>query len=198
MSAVNLGKIAAKTSALFLCDMQEAFRKTIKYYPAIIETSQRLLNGAQILNMPVITTEQYPKGLGHTVSELDVSQTILVTKTQFSMAVPEVVEHMKKMPDLKSIILCGIETHVCIQNTALDLLERGYDVHVVADACSSRSMVDRMFALQRVRDAGAFLTTSESALLGLVCDAAHPKFREVQRLIWEQAPDSDLLPNMPK
>lgn len=86
----RLGQIVSKNSVLFLCDMQEAFRKTVQYYPQIIETSKRMLNAAQSLDIPVITTEQYPKGLGHTVSELDVSQTILVQKTQFSMLVPEV------------------------------------------------------------------------------------------------------------
>ncbi|XP_039769307.1 isochorismatase domain-containing protein 2 isoform X2 [Ornithorhynchus anatinus] len=80
-----------------------------------------------------------------------------------------------------------------LQSTALDLLDRGLDVHVVADACSSRSQVDRLLALSRMRQSGAFLTTSESLILQLVRDAAHPRFKEVQKLIKHPAPDSGLL-----
>ncbi|XP_027715802.1 isochorismatase domain-containing protein 2 isoform X2 [Vombatus ursinus] len=79
------------------------------------------------------------------------------------------------------------------QSTALDLLERGLDVHVVADACSSRSQVDRLLALSRMRQSGAFLTTSECLILQLVRDSAHPRFKEVQKLIRDPAPDSGLL-----
>ncbi|XP_053118026.1 isochorismatase domain-containing protein 2 isoform X3 [Hemicordylus capensis] len=81
-----------------------------------------------------------------------------------------------------------------LKSTALDILERGLDVHVVADACSSRSQVDRIVALSRLRQSGAFLTTSEGLILQLVRDAAHPCFREIQKLIKDPAPDSGLLP----
>ncbi|OWF53085.1 isochorismatase domain-containing protein 2-like [Mizuhopecten yessoensis] len=191
--ARNLGKINYKSSVLFLCDMQEKFRGNIQYYPQILNVANRMLQGAQALDMPVIVTEQYPKGLGPTVSELDVSQLKVYPKTQFSMLIPEVVDRLSTMKEVKSVVLCGIETQVCIQNTVLDLLEKNYQVHVIADACSSRTMVDRMFAYQRIKEAGAFLTTSESMLLSLCNDASHPKFKPIQKLIWESAPDSGLL-----
>ncbi|KAG8434033.1 hypothetical protein GDO86_012408 [Hymenochirus boettgeri] len=89
--------------------------------------------------------------------------------------------------------MCGIENRPALWSTTLDLLDKGYDVHVVADACSSRSQVDRLFALSRMRQSGAFLTTSEGVILQLVKDAANPKFREVQKIIMEPAPDSGLL-----
>ncbi|KAK2144617.1 hypothetical protein LSH36_743g01008 [Paralvinella palmiformis] len=194
MASRQIGKIVLNRSALFLCDMQEKFRKTIQYFPQVIATSNRLLKAARILDMPVIVTEQYPKGLGPTVSELDISGLPVFPKTRFSMVLPEVEEHMKQtMPDVKSIILCGIETQACIQQTVLDLLEREFDVHVLADCVSSRSMVDRMFALERIKSAGAFITTSESILLSLTGDAAHPKFKEIQKLIADVAPESGLL-----
>ncbi|KAI0227388.1 Isochorismatase domain-containing protein 2 [Lamellibrachia satsuma] len=190
--AKSLGKIAVRSSAFFLCDMQEKFRATISFYPEVLQVAQRMLKTADILDVPVIVTEQYPKGLGPTVSELDVSQCPVFPKTSFSMLIPAVEEHMKKL-EAKSIMLCGIEAHACIQQTVLDLLEKDYDVHVLVDAVSSRNMVDRMYALQRMRDAGAFLTTSESLLLQLLKDAANPKFRDVQKLIMDPAPDSGLL-----
>lgn len=193
----SLGKLNPKTSILFLCDMQEKFRPTISFYPQIIETANRILTGVQLLDIPVIATEQYPKGLGPTASELDISKATLIQKTQFSMMVPGVIEELKKIPERKSIILCGIEAHVCVQNTVLDLVEQNYDVHVVVDACSSRSMVDRMYSFQRMHDVGAFLTTSESVLLTLVGGSSHPQFKPIQKIIWDAAPDSGLLNMFP-
>ncbi|XP_033752570.1 isochorismatase domain-containing protein 2-like [Pecten maximus] len=191
--ARKLGKINYKSSALFLCDMQEKFRGNIQYYPQILTVANKMLQGAQALDMPVIVTEQYPKGLGPTVSELDVSQLKVYPKTQFSMLIPDVVDRLSAMKETKSVIICGIETQICVQNTVLDLLEKNYDVHLIADACSSRTMVDRMFAFQRMKEAGAFLTTSESMLFSLCNDAAHPNFKPIQKLIWDSAPDSGLL-----
>lgn len=178
---------------LFLCDMQEKFRPSIQYFSQIVEVSSRMLKAAKILEMPVIVTEQYPKGLGHTVPELDVTGIKVCPKTRFSMVIPDVENQLKEKIDKKTILLCGIETQACIQQTVLDLLEKDYQVHVIVDGCSSRTMVDRMYAFDRMKEAGAFLTTSESALLGLCQDAAHPKFKEIQRLIAQPAPDSGLL-----
>lgn len=191
--ARRIGKVLSKNTALFICDMQEKFRPTIKFYPQIINVAGRLLGSAQALDMPVIVTEQYPKGLGPTVSELDVSQHKIFPKTCFSMIIPDVASELEKHGDIKSIVICGIEAHACVQQTVFDLIEKDYDVHVVVDACSSRSMVDRMYAFQRIKQVGAHLTTSESILLGLLKDAAHPKFKQVQKFIMESAPDSGLL-----
>ena len=94
---------------------------------------------------------------------------------------------------VKEVILCGIEAHVCVYQTCLDLLSRGYTVHIVADAISSRSMTDRVFALKGMQSAGAILTTSECVILGLVGGADHPQFKAVQKLILESAPDTGLL-----
>ncbi|KAI8501019.1 Isochorismatase domain-containing protein 2, mitochondrial [Branchiostoma belcheri] len=190
----RLGKVGVDTSALFLCDMQEKFRPNIRYFPQIVHVASRMLKAAQILEMPVVVTEQYPKGLGPTVAELgDISGAKKVSKTCFTMCVPDVMEHVRQSAGVKSVILCGIETQACIQRTALDLLEQDFDVHVIADAVSSRSMVDRMYAIERLRQSGAFITTSEGMLLQLLGDAAHPKFREVQKVIMESAPDTGLL-----
>lgn len=196
-AARNLGKIGVKNSMLFLCDMQEKFRPTIKYFPQIVEVSSRMLKAARILQMPVVTTEQYPKGLGPTVPELGVkaNEDEIHPKTCFTMLIPKVEEKLKAA-NTQSVIMCGIETQACIQQTTLDLLERGIDVHVIADACSSRSMVDRMYAFERMKQSGAFITTSEAMILQLLKDAQHPNFRECQKIIWDSAPDSGLLSNL--
>ena len=90
-------------------------------------------------------------------------------------------------------MLFGIETQVCVQQTALDLLGNGFDVHVIADGVSSRTQVDRLFALERMRQSGVFISTSESVLFELLGDSKHPRFKEVQALIKTSAPDSGLL-----
>ncbi|CAN8004348.1 unnamed protein product [Ixodes hexagonus] len=194
-AACNVGRLSSQKTAVFLCDMQDKFRNTIRYFPEIVAVSQRLLKAGKALDMPVIVTEQYPKGLGRTVPELGLSDypdLCPVEKTQFSMVTSEVAQ---KLTDAKvdSVVLCGIETHVCVQNTALALLEKGFNVHVVVDACSSRTMVDRFFGFERMKASGAWLTTSESVILGLLGGSAHPKFKELQKLIMEPAPDSGLL-----
>ncbi|KAE8593523.1 hypothetical protein XENTR_v10019175 [Xenopus tropicalis] len=189
----RIGKLGERSSILFLCDMQEKFRQSIVFFPEIVSVAARMLQGAKKLEMPVIITEHYPKGLGPTVPELGADGLKKYEKTSFSMLTPEIEEKLQSIPDLRSIVLCGIETQACIMSTALDLLDKGYDVHVVADACSSRSQVDRLFALSRMRQSGAFLTTSEGVLLQLLGNAKHPKFKEVQKIIMEPAPDSGLL-----
>ncbi|XP_037093093.1 isochorismatase domain-containing protein 2-like [Pollicipes pollicipes] len=198
-SAGRLGRLTPQHTALFLCDMQEKFKPNIKHFEQVVDTSRRMLQAATILDIPSVVTEQYPKGLGRTVPELGVEEHGLkpIAKTQFSMCVPEVEDMLKSNENIRSVMLCGIETHACILQTTMDLLEKGYDVHVVADACASRSHVDRVYALERMRHLGAFLTTSECAILSLAADSAHPKFRQLQKVIWTPAADSGLLPTPP-
>ncbi|XP_054721013.1 LOW QUALITY PROTEIN: isochorismatase domain-containing protein 2-like [Uloborus diversus] len=193
----KLKQLIPRATAFFLCDMQEKFASNIQYFPAIANVASRVLKAAKMLEMPVIVTEQYPKGLGRTVKEIglaDYPDIIPFEKTQFNMLTPAVHEFLKTMhPSVESVIISGIESHVCVQCTVECLINHGYDVHVLADGCSSRTMVDRMYSFQRMKAMGAWLTTSESVILGLAGDAAHPKFKDLQRLIREPAPDSGLL-----
>nr|XP_039256105.1 isochorismatase domain-containing protein 2-like [Styela clava] len=193
MAAKRLGRLCERTTSLLLCDMQEKFAGNIVYYPEIISVSKRMFDLAKIMNIPTFVTEQYPKGLGPTVKDLgDLTYAKKFEKTCFSM-VPSIQQELEKLPDVKSIILCGIETQACILRTTTDLLEKDYEVHVVADAVSSRSQTDRLFALSTMRQMGAYITTSETVLLQILGDAKHPKFREAQKLIMTSAPDSGLI-----
>ncbi|XP_049757491.1 isochorismatase domain-containing protein 2 isoform X1 [Elephas maximus indicus] len=194
MAAVrpSLGRVLPGSSILFLCDMQEKFRHRVTYFPEIVSVAARMLKVARLLEVPAVLTEQYPKGLGPTVPELGAEGLQPVHKTCFSM-VPALQQELDARPQLRSVLLCGIEAQACILNTALDLLDQGLQVHVVVDACSSRSQVDRLVALSRMRQSGAFLSTSEGLILQLVGDAAHPQFKEIQKVIKEPAPDSGLL-----
>ncbi|EDL75868.1 similar to RIKEN cDNA 0610042E07, isoform CRA_c [Rattus norvegicus] len=133
----SLGRIFPESSILFLCDMQEKLRDRVLYFPQIVSMAARMLKVARILDVPVLLTEHYPQGLGPTVPELGAQGVRTMSKTSFSM-VPPLQQELDKLPQLKSVLLCGIETQVCILNTALDLLDRGLQVHVAVDACSSQ------------------------------------------------------------
>merc|ERR1712059_34501 len=147
---------------------------------------------------PCPATEQYPKGLGPTVPEIELARFDITAhpKTCFTMVIPALMEELRTKQGenlTKSVILCGIETHACILQTSLDLLERGIEVHVPVDCVSSRSPTDRKFALERLRQAGVFLTTSECLILGLAPDSAHPMFKGLQKLVMEPAQDTGIL-----
>ncbi|CAI5447149.1 unnamed protein product [Caenorhabditis angaria] len=195
MSALTrvIARINPSNSALFVCDLQEKFSKTIQYFPEIVQTSRRLIDAARILEIPTVVTEQYPKGLGHTVPLLKeglAENAQVFDKMKFSMCLPPADGVLK---NVKNVILVGIEAHVCVLQTTYDLLERGHNVHVVVDAVSSRSHTDRHFAFKQMEQAGAILTTSEATILSLVGGSDHPKFKEVQKLILTSAPDTGLV-----
>ncbi|NWZ88560.1 ISOC2 protein, partial [Poecile atricapillus] len=136
MAAARLGRPLPGSSVLFLCDLQERFRSSIAAFPQIVAVAARMLQGCRILGVPVLVTEQRPDVLGPTVPELGAQDLPRIPKTAFSMvgaAAPLLGD-----PKIRSVLLCGIEAQACILQTVLDLLERGLDVHVVADAVSSR------------------------------------------------------------
>lgn len=147
---------------------------------------------AQILDHPIIFTEQYPKAFKHTVEELQGFTTSgggkapVFEKSQFSMLTDDVRREMEaaQAADDRSAphaVLFGIEAHVCVQQTALQLLEDGFVVHLVADAVSSQRAADRAAALQLLAGQGALVTTTESIMLGLVGGAGHPQFKDVSK-----------------
>jgi len=154
-----------------------------------------MLQAAKILKMHVVCTEQYPKGLGKTVPELAIGDAgvTAIDKTVFSMCLSPVLEDLKTKPDVGSILLCGLEAHVCIQQTAIDLKSQGYEVFIIADACSSRGHAERKYAFNLLQQTGCWLTTTESAILALTGGSCHPQFKELQALIKKEGPDTGLL-----
>lgn len=149
------------------------------------------IRGAQLLDIPVIVTEQYPKALGRTVSELTSvlpPDTLSVDKTKFSMCIDPVWDALRQRPAVRSVLVTGIEAHVCVFQTCLDLLEKGYAVHVLSDAVSSKRPEDRSAALARLRDAGAWIVTSEMVLFQLMGNTSHPAFKNVSALVKEDRP----------
>ncbi|KAM0793603.1 hypothetical protein ACM66B_001036 [Microbotryomycetes sp. NB124-2] len=192
MAHRSVVKVVPGKTAFFVCDIQERFRSAIHAYPQVIATAEKMVKGAAILRIPVVVTEQNPKALGATVSELSISSLPSecvpswspLAKTKFSMVLPEVIKSLHDW-GTKSVVLFGIESHVCVLQTALDLLERDIDVHVLADGVSSCNHGEVAIALDRLRQAGAQVTTSESILFQLMVDASHPEFKNVSGLIKE-------------
>jgi len=173
--------------ALFICDMQEIFRSAIYEFPKIISTSQKMLQACSPLRMPVYITTQNRARLGETVSELQpyLSGSHVradVDKTLFSMITPEIKEKFPVGDPLDAVIV-GIETHICVTQTALDLLFLGHRVYVLADGVSSINPQERGIALARLRDAGAVVTTSESILFEILGDAKREGFKEINQLV---------------
>lgn len=152
--AKRIGRLAPASSVLFVCDVQEIFRNSIYQMPTVVHSTNSLVSAAKVLDIPIVVTTQYVARLGDTVAEINknlegATHKKVFDKTLFSMMTDEVVAHVESdLAKPKSVILCGIEGHVCVLQTCLDLLERGYDVHVVADAVSSSTSFNRDVSLE--------------------------------------------------
>jgi nicotinamidase-related amidase len=166
-------------AALVVVDVQEAFRKAIPDFEDVARRTGTLLAGARILGVPAIVTEQYPKGLGHTVPEVGLDGEPVVEKTVFAASCADGFD----LGGRDQALVCGIEAHVCVHQTVVDLAARGVEVHLCADAVSSRDPRNREVALERAERAGAVPTTVEMALLELCGRAGTDEFKAVQRLI---------------
>ncbi len=172
-------------TALCIIDVQGKLAHLMHEKEALFENVERLIKSAQILDMPIILTEQYPKGLGPTLSQFTelMPEVEPIDKLSFSCcANDEFSEKIRKL-GRRQLLISGIETHICIYQTSLDLIEAGYQPHLVADAVSSRSEFNKNIALNRMKDAGAFLTTTEMALFELLHSAEGPNFKAISKLI---------------
>jgi len=169
--------------ALFVCDMQESFRGSIKYFPEIANSTANMIEFAKVMEYPIAVTEQYSRGLGKTIHELEAAhEFVLSDKTQFSMFTPEVNQFMEEHKP-SDVFICGIEAHACIQCTVQDLIERNINAHVVIDAVSSGNQVNRFSAFRQMEKIGANLVTSEQVILQTMANAKHPKFKSAQKIL---------------
>lgn len=175
-------QLTPATSALVVIDIQERLLPTIPDGSTVVTETCRLVDAARLFNVPVLSTEQYPKGLGPTVSPLVERLDGAATKLSFSCCGCD--SFSRQLGDTtEAAVLCGLETHVCIAQTALDLLAEGIGVWVAADAVASRRQIDHEVALRRLESAGAVLTTSEAILFEWCRSADHPAFREMRKLL---------------
>jgi nicotinamidase-related amidase len=175
-------KLDPDRTTLVVIDVQEAFRKALPSFDSVAARAATLVRGAAAIGVPIVVTEQYPKGLGATVPEVAdnlPSGVQALEKVKFSAAGVEGFD----LGDHGQALVCGIEAHVCVAQTALDLIDQGTEVHIAADAVGSRTDADRDTGLARLERAGAEVTTVEMALFELLGSADAPAFKEVQAIV---------------
>ena len=173
-------------TALVIVDLQEAFRSPINDFAQIVSRTSLIVRGFQILGLPVIVTEQYPKGLGRTAEEIILSlppDHEYVEKTVFSSCGATAFMEKLRETGASQIILCGLEAHVCINQTAHDLLNENYQVHLLHDCVSSRFTQDKEVALRKMQSSGVISSSVEMTLFELLKDAKHEQFKAIQELI---------------
>ena len=177
-------KISPKVNALLIIDLQEKIIKPIFNKDLITKNIKKLLDAYQILEENIFVSEQNPFKLGTTIPELLPKNGFKkIEKMEFSLAnIQEFLEEIKNRK-ITNLIVCGIETHICIQQTVLDFLQKGFDVILISDAMSSRNMVDHEIALQRMTQRGAVLTTTESIIFELCKTADRKEFKEIRNII---------------
>jgi nicotinamidase-related amidase len=178
--------LSAHASALLVIDVQEKLMVKIPAAASITRNIAFLIDVARVLEVEIAATEQYPKGLGPTVAPLAKRLPSRPDKLAFSScAVPSVLDGFRATGRTK-IVLVGIEAHVCVLNTALDLLAASFSVYLAVDALGSRYDIDRDIALQRLASAGAILTTVETCAFEWLGGAQHPQFKAVSALVQER------------
>jgi Isochorismatase family len=178
--------LAREDTGLILVDVQEAFRPVIDDFDQVVANCGLLAEGFGVLGRPVLVSEQYPKGLGHTVPELAErlpGDARLVEKVCFSACGVDAFEEAMAAAGARTWVVAGIEAHVCVNQTAHDLLERGFGVQVAADAVSSRTARNRELGLAKMSAAGAGTTSAEMALFEMLERAGSDEFKQISRLV---------------
>ena len=178
------GQLSPKVNALLIIDVQEKILRSIFKKDSITKNIKKLIDAYQILEENIFLSEQNPFKLGATIPELLPKNGFRkFEKMEFSLAKLE--EFLKELKDKKisNLIVCGIETHICIQQTVLDCLQTGFEVILISDAMGSRNRVDHEIALQRMTKSGAILTTTESIIFELCKTADRKEFKEIRNII---------------
>jgi nicotinamidase-related amidase len=182
MSAAPARTLDRRRTALVVIDVQEAFAKAVEGFGDVAAQTTILVRGAKTLGLPVLVTEQYPRGLGDTVEPVrealgdDVPR---LSKTVFSATRADGFD----LDGRDQVLVCGIETHVCVNQTVHDLLAGGVEVHVAVDAVGSRTAANRELGLRKMAESGAILTSVETALFELLGAAGSDEFKTIQKLV---------------
>lgn len=178
-------KLERNQTVLVVIDVQSKLLPVIYDYPALVENIKKVIQGAQILGIPVVLTEQNPEGLGLTVDEIreTLSEYNPIEKMSFSCCGEEnFIEKIKQL-NRNKILVCGIEAHVCIYQTCMDLLSEGYEVHLLVDAISSRKKENRDLTVEKLHRGGVQITSVEMALFEILKKASVNEFRKISKII---------------
>ena len=173
-------------SALAVIDMQEAFRAKVANFTETAQRIAAMVTAAKLLQIPIVVTEQYPKGLGHTaieIKEVLPEFVEIIEKTAFSSCGAGAFEAQLERAGARQVLVCGIEAHICVNQTVHDLLARGFQVHLLTDCITSRDTANKEVAFAKMKMAGAIPSSVEMALFELMRDAKHEQFKAIQNLI---------------
>lgn len=180
-------RIMRDNAQAMVIDVQEKLSPHIYRHDEIVQKITTLIQGLQLLGVPIMLNEQYKKGLGETLPEimsvLDTSKAKTVEKVTFSACDNDEAWNHIAQQNRTSVIVCGVETHVCVMQTVLDLLDNGMQPVVIADATGSRDSYDRRQAIRRMRRAGAVITTTEAILFELCRSSKEEVFKDISQLI---------------
>jgi len=177
-------KLSSKVNALIIIDIQEKIIRPIFNKDLIIKNIKKLIDAYQILEENIFISEQNPLKLGETIPELlPKARFKKIEKIVFSLANIQDFLNELNYKKINNLIVCGIETHICIQQTALDCLQKGFEVILISDSMGSRNRVDHEIALQRMTQSGAILTTTESIIFELCKTADRKEFKEIRNII---------------
>ena len=173
--------LSRERATVLVIDVQEAFRKSVERFDDVAHGAAVLLQAARIMGLPAVVTEQYPQGLGATVDEVagHLGDVEPLPKTVFSGASADGFD----LDGRDQVLICGIETHVCVYQTAAELLAAGVEVHVAEDAVSSRSALNRDVGLRKMAELGAKTTSVETGLFEMLGRAGTNEFKQVQGLV---------------
>lgn len=179
------GLISRDGAVLVVIDVQEKLFPSIYNGEEILKNIIRMIEFAKIINMPIILTEQYPKGLGATISEIKriIPDIQPIEKIEFSCFGSEKFRETLKRLNARTLIIVGIETHICIAQTAIEGAENGYRICIISDATSSRNPEDKKTAIERVGRNGVIIASTEMLIYELLRRAGTKEFRESLRLI---------------
>jgi nicotinamidase-related amidase len=178
-----------KRTALAVIDMQEGFRPAIADFGVTAARIALMVQACNLVKLPLIVTEQYPEGLGHTVEEIarhlpeGVAEGLgVIEKLSFSACGVQEFDTRLREHHIEQVMICGIEAHICVSQTAHDLLQNGYQVHILSDAVSTRLPHNREVGINKMAKAGAIVSSIETALFEL-CNAGTPEFKQMQALV---------------
>ena len=174
-----------QTTALLVVDIQERILPVINNHQKVVDNTLKLIKGFKVLGLPIYYTEQYPKGLGPTVQSLvdELGDIKPFDKMSFSCSGAGDLFVQLRSKNLLQVVACGIEAHVCVQQTVFDLVENGFQINLAADAVSSRKDIDYSVALDRMRRHGIEVSTTESILFELLNICGTPQFKEISKIV---------------
>jgi len=177
-------KLDRTTACVLVVDVQEKLIPVMWNFAPVEKYCRALILAARELGLPVLATEQYPKGLGGTLASIrEALPAPPLVKMHFSCGADPAFAQALAATGRKQVLVVGIESHVCVYQTARDLVERGYEVHVCADAVTSRLEEHRRVALQQMRDLGAVVTSAETAIFDLLHACGTPEFKKVSAYV---------------